>query len=148
MATEIRRRIRTVGRRKAEVRLFVAAMASTSHPVLAQVVAVRRCNLACAYCNEFDATSDPVPLADMLRRIDRLGELRTSIIMLTGGEPLLHPDLEAIVARIRQVGAMAALITNGYLLTPARIDALGRAGLDYMQVSIDNVVPDSVSQSH
>ena len=138
--------MRAVARRKAEVRLFAAAMASTSHPVLAQIVAVRRCNLACTYCNEFDAASGPVPLDEMLRRIDRLGELRTSIIMLTGGEPLLHPDVEAILARIRRVGAMAALITNGYLLTPERIDALGRAGLDYLQISIDNVVPDAVSR--
>jgi hypothetical protein len=142
----IRRRVLAVVRRKAEVRLFVAAMASASHPIRAQVVAVRRCNLDCAYCNEFDRASDPVPLDEMLRRIDRLGELRTSLIMLTGEEPLLHPDLEAIVARIRRTGAMAAIISNGYLLTPARIDALGRAGLDYLQLSIDNVVPDGVSR--
>jgi MoaA/NifB/PqqE/SkfB family radical SAM enzyme len=146
MTTWIRRKVLAVARRNAEVRLFAAAMASTSHPVLAQVVAVRRCNLACAYCNEFDTVSHPVPLEEMLRRIDRLGELRTSIIMLTGGEPLLHPDLDAILARIRSTGAMAAIITNGYLLTPARIDALGRAGLQYMQISIDNVVPDGVSK--
>jgi MoaA/NifB/PqqE/SkfB family radical SAM enzyme len=121
-------------------------MASREHPILAQIIPMRRCNLACTYCNEFDAVSNPVPLDEMLRRVDRLGELGTSVITLSGGEPLLHPDLDAIISRIRSTGAMATLITNGYLLTPARIRALNRAGLDYLQISIDNVQPDDVSK--
>jgi MoaA/NifB/PqqE/SkfB family radical SAM enzyme len=68
------------------------------------------------------------------------------MIDLSGGEPLLHPDLDAIIHRIRQVGALAGLLTNGYLLTPERIERLNRAGLDRLQISIDNVTPDSVSR--
>ena len=75
----------------------------------------RRCNLDCAYCNEYDKVSDPVPLDAMLRRIDKLADLGCSIITLSGGEPTLHPDLDAIIARIRQRGAIATLITNGLL---------------------------------
>jgi MoaA/NifB/PqqE/SkfB family radical SAM enzyme len=146
LTTRMRRGAAAAVRRAGEVRLFASAMASRAHPVLAQVVVVRRCNLACAYCSEFDRVSRPVPLDEMLRRIDRLGELHSSMIMLTGGEPLLHPGIEAIIARIRRTGAAAAMITNGYLLTPERIDALGRAGLQYLQISIDNVVPDAVSR--
>ena len=126
--------------------MFAAAMASKEHPILAQIIPVRRCNLACTYCNEFDAVSQPVPLEEMCRRVDRLGALGCSVITLSGGEPLLHPELDAIIARIRSVGAMATLITNGLLLTPARIEALNRAGLDYLQISIDNVEPDDVSK--
>ncbi|HZU25753.1 MAG TPA: radical SAM protein [Bryobacteraceae bacterium] len=126
--------------------MFARAMQSPSHPILVQIVPIRRCNLSCAYCNEYDKTSSPVPLEAMLRRIDRLADLGATIITLSGGEPTLHPDLDAIIARIRQRGAIATLITNGLLLTPERITALNRAGLDYLQISIDNVMPDDVSK--
>ena len=107
---------------------------------------IRRCNLDCGYCNEYDKTSDPVPLGTMLGRIDRLADLGTTIITLSGGEPTLHPDLDAIIARIRERGAIATLITNGLLLTPERIERLNRAGLDYLQISIDNARPDEISK--
>ena len=126
--------------------MFARAMQSDAHPILAQVVPTRRCNLDCGYCNEYDKTSDPVPLPVMLRRIDRLAELGTTIITLSGGEPTLHPDLDAIIARIRERGAIATLITNGLLLTPERIQRLNHAGLDYLQISIDNARPDEISK--
>ncbi len=116
-----------------------------TRPVVAQIVPIRRCNLACAYCNEFDHSSQPVPLADMLARIDRLTEFGVSIITISGGEPLLHPNVEEIVRRIRSHGAIATLISNAYLISPERIRALNHAGLDYLQISIDNVEPDDVS---
>jgi len=126
--------------------MFARAMQSDSHPILAQIVPIRRCNLDCGYCNEYDKTSDPVPLPTMLERIDRLAELGTTIITLSGGEPTLHPDLDAIIVRIRERGAIATLITNGLLLTPERIQRLNRAGLDYVQISIDNARPDDISK--
>jgi MoaA/NifB/PqqE/SkfB family radical SAM enzyme len=135
-----------VGRTVRECRMFARAMQSDAHPILAQVVPIRRCNLDCAYCNEYDKTSDPVPLATMLGRIDRLADLGTTIITLSGGEPTLHPDLDAIIARIRERGAIATLITNGLLLTPERIQRLNRAGIDYLQISIDNAPPDELSK--
>ncbi|MGA9957537.1 MAG: radical SAM protein, partial [Acidobacteriaceae bacterium] len=72
--------------------------------------------------------------------------LGTSVITISGGEPLLHPELEQIIARIRHHGRIAGMITNGYLLMPDRIHRLNRAGLDHMQISIDNVQPDEVSK--
>jgi MoaA/NifB/PqqE/SkfB family radical SAM enzyme len=140
------RLIRRFDRKLREIRMFVRAMQSASHPILAQIVPIRRCNLDCGYCNEYDKTSAPVPLETMLQRIDCLADLGTTIITLSGGEPTLHPDLDAIVRRIRARGAIATLITNGLLLTPDRIRALNRAGLDYLQISIDNVTPDDVSK--
>ena len=59
---------------------------------------------------------------------------------------MLHPDLDALIARIRSLGMIAGLITNGYLLSPKRIEALNNAGLDYLQISIDNVEPDEISK--
>jgi MoaA/NifB/PqqE/SkfB family radical SAM enzyme len=67
------------------------------------------------------------------------------MITVSGGEPLLHPELEALVARMRERGIIASLITNGYLLSPDRIRALNHAGLDYLQISIDNLEPDEIS---
>jgi MoaA/NifB/PqqE/SkfB family radical SAM enzyme len=126
--------------------MFARAMASPSHPLVAQIVPVRRCNLACTYCNEFDKTSAPVATEVMLRRIDKLAELGTGIVTFSGGEPTLHPDLDILIGRVRRNGAIATLITNGYLLTPDRIERLNGAGLDYLQISIDNVEPDDVSK--
>lgn len=133
-------------RRWREARLFAKAMASKEHPILAQIIPIRRCNLACTYCNEYDKVSAPVPLDEMLRRIDKLGELGTSIITFSGGEPMLHPDLDRMIARVRKRDAMATVITNGYFLVPERIKRLNKAGLDYLQISIDNVQPDEVSK--
>src|SRR5215469_13084030 len=141
----MRRRLRSIHRRMREARMFARSMVSKHHPIVAQIVPIRRCNLACAYCNEFDAVSAPVPLPEMLRRIDRLAGLGTTIITISGGEPLLHPGLDEIIKRIRSRGAIATVITNGYLLTPERIHRLNAAGLDYLQISIDNVMPDETS---
>jgi MoaA/NifB/PqqE/SkfB family radical SAM enzyme len=125
--------------------MIANALKSPKHPVLAHVVPIRRCNLSCAYCNEYDDFSKPVPTADMLGRIDRLAALGTAIITLSGGEPLLHPDVVRIIGHIRECGSIAELITNGYLLTPAIIRKLNDAGLDHLQISVDNVTPDAVS---
>jgi MoaA/NifB/PqqE/SkfB family radical SAM enzyme len=133
-------------RRWRETRMFVRAMASASHPIVAQIIPIRRCNLACTYCNEFDKSSPPVPTEAMVRRIDKLADLGTSIITFSGGEPTLHPDLDKLISRVRERDAIATIITNGYLLTPDRIKRLNKAGLDYLQISIDNVQPDDVSK--
>jgi MoaA/NifB/PqqE/SkfB family radical SAM enzyme len=126
--------------------MVARGLLSTSHPVLAHIIPVRRCNLACAYCNEYDNSSSPVPLDTMHERLDKLAALGTTAITISGGEPLLHPDLDAIVARIRRGGAIAGVITNGYLLTAERVKRLNRAGLEHLQISIDNAVPDEVSK--
>jgi len=126
--------------------LAVRALLDRAHPVLAQIVPMRRCNLACGYCNEYDKVSKPVPLANVLGWLDKLAELKTEIVTVSGGEPMLHPEIEAIVAGIRERKMIAGLITNGYFLQPERIQGLNRAGLQYLQISIDNVKPDDVSQ--
>ena len=111
-----------------ELAMVGRALAFTSHPVLVQIVPARFCNLSCGYCNEYDKVSAPVPLDEMLRRIDHLGKLGTAMIGISGGEPLTHPDLDVIIRRIRSTGAIAGMITNGYLLNVDRIERLNRAG--------------------
>jgi MoaA/NifB/PqqE/SkfB family radical SAM enzyme len=119
---------------------------STRHPVLAHLIPMRRCNLSCAYCNEYDKVSNPVPVEELFKRIDCLWHLGATIITISGGEPLLHPALDRVIQHIRKRGIIAGLITNGYLLSPARVEQLNDAGLDHMQISIDNMIPDNVSK--
>jgi MoaA/NifB/PqqE/SkfB family radical SAM enzyme len=140
------RRLKAAARKSRELAIVGHALASTRHPVMAQIVPMRFCNLSCAYCNEYDKVSEPVPVDEMLRRIDHLGRLGTSIITISGGEPLTHPELDQVIARIRKVGALAGMITNGYFLVPDRIERLNKAGLDHLQISIDNVEPDEISK--
>jgi MoaA/NifB/PqqE/SkfB family radical SAM enzyme len=144
--TILRRRMKAASRSIRGVREVVRALVSTEHPLLAHIIPIRRCNLACEYCNEYDDFSKPVPTASMFQRVDKLGELGTSVITISGGEPLLHPELDEIIRRIRKNGSIAGLITNGYLLTGERIEKLNRAGLEWLQISIDNVTPDEVSK--
>ncbi|MGE5194529.1 MAG: radical SAM protein [Deltaproteobacteria bacterium] len=142
----LQRQSRALARRARELRLIAYGAFHTDHPVMAHIIPIRRCNLSCAYCNEYDDYSKPVPTDVMIGRINKLADLGTTIITISGGEPLLHPDLDDIIAAIRARGALACMITNGYLLVPDRIKGLNRAGLDHMQISIDNVMPDDVSK--
>ena len=129
-----------------EFLMIAKGFLATKHPILAHIVPMRRCNLACTYCNEYDDFSPPVDIDLMFARVDKLAELGTSIVTISGGEPTLHPQLDSIINRIRMNGMIAGLITNGYFLTPNRIEKLNRAGLQHLQISIDNVKPDNVSK--
>jgi len=142
----LRRSLAFLDRRSRELAMIARGVVSTDHPIMAHLIPIRRCNLACTYCNEYDDYSRPVPLESMQRRVDLLADLGTSIVTMSGGEPLLHPELDDIIRRMRQRGVISGMITNGYLLMPDRIKRLNDAGLDHMQISIDNVMPDDVSK--
>jgi MoaA/NifB/PqqE/SkfB family radical SAM enzyme len=127
-------------------REFFRGLLDTEHPLLVHIVPIRRCNIDCGYCNEYDKVSPPISFDVMAARIDKLAELGTSVVAFSGGEPMLHPDLDDLIRRIRRSGMMAGLITNGYFLSEKRIGELNAAGLDYLQISIDNVIPDEISK--
>lgn len=146
LTTTLRRRAKALHRNLRGAKMAARALASTDHPLLAHIIPMRRCNLACTYCNEFDDFSKPVPIEEMYRRIDKLGALGTAVVTISGGEPLMHPELDDVIRRIRQNSMIAGLITNGYLLVAERIQRLNRAGLEWLQISIDNVNPDDVSK--
>ena len=121
-------------------------LSTTGHPILAHIVPMRRCNLACTYCNEYDDFSPPVPLVMMKDRVNRLADLGLTVLVISGGEPLMHPQLDEIISHGRKRGILTGLISNGYLLNVDRIKRLNQAGLDHMQISIDNLTPDEVSK--
>ncbi len=126
-------------------RFLARVIGSRYNPLLAQVVVTRRCNLSCGYCNEYDNFSPPVPLQDLLAWVDHLAALRTASITFTGGEPLLHPDLDQAIRAARRHGMIVTMITNGFRLSRNWIERLNDAGLQGMQISIDNLRPDDVS---
>ena len=142
----LRRTLRFARTRARELRMIAKALLSTKHPVLVHIIPMRRCNLDCGYCNEYDDVSKPVPLEEMKRRLDLLADMGTSIITISGGEPLMHPELEEVIRHIRKRGMIAGMITNGFLLSEKRIKSLNDAGLEHLQISIDNVTPDEVSK--
>ncbi|HEV2419959.1 MAG TPA: radical SAM protein [Terriglobia bacterium] len=144
--TALRRKVHIFGLRVRELRMIAWGVIHKRHPIDVHLIPIRRCNLTCAYCNEYDDFSKPVPLPELKKRVDKLAELGVTIITISGGEPLLHPELDQLIRHIRRRGIIAGLITNGYLLVAARIQELNRAGLDHLQISIDNVMPDDTSK--
>ena len=136
---------RRLGSLRSGVRFLVRAVGSRYNPLLAQVVVTRRCNLSCGYCNEYDDFSPPVQLEALLARVDHLASLNTASITFTGGEPLLHPNLDQLVCAGRRHGMIVTMITNGFRLTRDWIERLNAADMQAMQISIDNLTPDDVS---
>lgn len=130
----------------APLRRLLKALTDPYTPILAQLVVTRRCNLSCAYCNEFDQYSLPVETLQLKRRVEHLASLGNGIVTLTGGETLLHPHLEEVIDHIVSHGMVCTSVTNGYALTRQRIERLNRTGLELLQVSIDNMEPDEVSE--
>jgi MoaA/NifB/PqqE/SkfB family radical SAM enzyme len=110
-------------------------------PIWAQLNITWRCNLDCAYCTEYDNTKGDVPYDDVARWIDKCHELGVLHTDLIGGEPLLHPELGRLVARITGHGMTSGMTTNGFLLTPLRLDGLIGAGLGRLQISVDRARP-------
>src|SRR3989440_891398 len=116
-------------------------------PFLAQMAIIRRCNLSCGYCSEYDKSSDPVPVQDLEARLQKLKELGTFGISLTGGEPTMHPELPRLIRTCRQLGFFrTGMISNGFFLRPELIGALNQAGLQEMQISIDGVNGNDTTQ--
>lgn len=102
----------------------------------------RRCNLACKHCY---ATSADVPFPGELARdeilavLDDLHAYGVRVLILSGGEPLLHPDLFAISRRARELGFYVGLSTNGTRIDARNIERIAEVGYDYVGISLDGM---------
>jgi len=110
-----------------------------------------RCNLACPYClPDGREPADLLSLSQRLQVVAAAVQLGASSLRLTGGEPLLHPELEALVKAVQPLRQMGlrdiALTSNGTLLTAARAQALREAGLDRITLSLDGADGPSVAR--
>ncbi|MCT0215734.1 GTP 3',8-cyclase MoaA [Synechococcus sp. CS-1330] len=110
-----------------------------------------RCNLACPYCLP-DGVEPPglLTLAQRLRVIEAAVALGVRSLRLTGGEPLLHPQLEELIRAVQPLRARGlgeiALTSNGLLLTAERAQQLRAAGLDRITLSLDGTTAGSVAR--
>lgn len=115
-----------------------------SRPMYAQVVVTDDCNLTCSYCDEYTPGAPVIPTDVMKARLDKLDELGVLVYDFLGGETMIHPDIAALVAHVKSKRGgsnLATIITNGFLLTKKNIEDLNKAGLDFMQVSVDTLHP-------
>ena len=104
----------------------------------------RRCNLACAHCyisaGSWHAEAGELPTESCFRIVDEILAVNASpLLILSGGEPLLRNDLEAIAERASAGGATVVVGTNGTRLTDARIRSLMDAGVKGVAVSVDSL---------
>lgn len=105
-------------------------------PLVLSLSVTGRCNLRCIYCYSEDDNrhGTDVSLQELLGIIDEFHALGTRVFMLQGGEPLLHPDIAAVIAHVKSKGAYCAITTNG-MYVHKHIEALKQ--VDQVQLSID-----------
>ncbi len=105
----------------------------------------KRCNLRCRHCyiDAASACSDELTTEEALRVLHEIAEVNREVLMiLSGGEPLLRPDLDRLVSRSAALGMMPVLGTNGTLLTAEVARHLAACGLVGVGISLDSLVPE------
>ncbi len=103
---------------------------------------IRRCNLACKHCYSISADHafpGELTTAEICAHMEDLRRFGVPMLILSGGEPLLRPDLFEIAQRARELGFLVGLSTNGTLIDRDNIDAIEAARFDYVGISIDGL---------
>ncbi len=103
---------------------------------------IRRCNLTCKHCYSISADRDfpgELDLDEVYTVMDDLKSFGVPVLILSGGEPLLRPDIFSISERAKALDFYVGLSTNGTLIEPGNIDAIAAVGYDYVGVSIDGM---------
>ncbi|MEN6584918.1 MAG: heme d1 biosynthesis radical SAM protein NirJ, partial [Sulfuricella sp.] len=103
---------------------------------------VRRCNLTCKHCYSISADKDfpgELTTAEVFDVMDDLKRFRVPVLILSGGEPLLRPDIFDIAQRAKAMGFYVGLSTNGTLIDEDNIDNIAAIGFDYVGVSLDGM---------
>jgi len=103
---------------------------------------VRRCNLTCKHCYSISADKDfpgELNTQQVFTTMDDLKQFKVPVLILSGGEPLLRPDIYDISHRAKEMGFYVGLSTNGTLITKDNIKQIAEVGYDYVGISIDGM---------
>ena len=103
---------------------------------------IRRCNLTCKHCYSISADTDfpgELTTAEVFAVMDDLKRFGVPVLILSGGEPLLRPDIFEVSRRAKTMGFYVGLSSNGTLIGPHNIDAIADAGYDYVGISLDGI---------
>jgi len=103
---------------------------------------IRRCNLTCTHCYALSADHDyagELSTAEVFAVMDDLSRFGVPVLILSGGEPLLRPDLFEIAARAKAMRFYVGLSTNGTLIDAAMADRVAAAGFHYVGISLDGL---------
>lgn len=103
---------------------------------------VRRCNLTCRHCYSISADKDfagELSTGEVFRVMDDLKSFRVPVLILSGGEPLMRPDIFEIALRAKRMGFYVGLSSNGTLITEDNIERIAETGFDYVGVSLDGI---------
>lgn len=103
---------------------------------------IRRCNLTCKHCYSISADTDfagELSTQEVFGVMDDLRTFRVPVLILSGGEPLLRPDIFDIAQRAKEQGFYVGLSSNGTLIDDSNIDAIEEVGFDYVGVSLDGI---------
>ncbi len=103
---------------------------------------IRRCNLTCKHCYSISADKDfPGELSteEVFNTMDDLKSFQVPVLILSGGEPLMRPDIFDISKRAKEMGFYLGLSTNGTMVNESNINAIADIGYDYVGISIDGV---------
>jgi len=103
---------------------------------------IRRCNLTCKHCYSISADRDfpgELSTGEVFAVMDDLKAFGVPVLILSGGEPLLRPDIFEVSRRAKALGFYVGLSTNGTLIDERNIDAIEAVGYDYVGISIDGM---------
>ncbi|MDH5436121.1 MAG: heme d1 biosynthesis radical SAM protein NirJ [Gammaproteobacteria bacterium] len=103
---------------------------------------IRRCNLTCKHCYSISADKDfagELSTSEVFSVMDDLKNFKVPVLILSGGEPLLRPDIFEISKRAKDIGFYVGLSTNGTLIDENNIADIARIGYDYVGISIDGI---------
>ncbi len=103
---------------------------------------IRRCNLTCKHCYSISADKDfPGELSseEIYTVMDDLKRFRVPVLILSGGEPLLRPDIFDIAMRAKKMGFYVGLSSNGTLINESNIERIAAVDFNYVGVSLDGI---------
>ena len=131
------------GRHSSQLPSHLLQFSKDKRPVVVWNV-TRRCNLKCIHCYAQateEAFADELSFEEGKTLIDDLAGYGVPVMLFSGGEPLVRPDLPELAAYAVQKGMRAVISTNGTLITPKMAKTLKEIGLSYVGISLDGMEP-------